>query len=209
MRGSSPRSMSGQQVSKWGRPPRILRHYGSDPRAGLIDWIGTQGGTGSFYNPQGTGQQYPEGTSGSLVWSQASAVLNAIYPTRLLTDESAATFCITQDAQNSWMWLAMSVFEFRPTHVALQQRSDAATQLYGNITIAVSSDNSSWTDVGNITSPTQTTSAWNVGVVTTNHWWRFIRVLMTGQSNTSDNYFCVGEFEIFGEMRLREDLWTP
>jgi hypothetical protein len=115
MRGSSPRSMSGQQVSKWGRPPRILRHYGSDPRAGLIDWIGTQGGTGSFYNPQGTGQQYPEGTSGSLVWSQASAVLNAIYPTRLLTDESAATFCITQDAQNSWMWLAMSVFEFRPT----------------------------------------------------------------------------------------------
>ncbi len=190
--------------------PQISRLYTSDPRAGLVDWLATQGATASFTNPQGmdVGTGSVDSTGG-LIWAKASSILNSAYHPWNLTDNASGTFFITLSQSNSWMWLSTGVFEFRPTHVALRQRSDAATQLYGNCTIAVSVDGSSWTDVGSITSPTQTTGAWNVASLTTDQWWQYIRATQTSQTNTADNYFCVGEFEFFGEMRMREILWTP
>lgn len=91
----------------------------------------------------------------------------------------------------------------KPEAIHIQQRSDGATNLYGNLNVRGSNDFTNWDEnIATFTSPTQSQYAWNTQAIAPGSRapYRYLMILSTGVDSGGANYLIIGEVEIFGTL---------
>lgn len=162
-------------------------------REGAFWWIGTSNGTGDYVNPVNA----PGSPVAATFSSQGSMT-----PITALTDRATSGISsqfFTNNAANSWVqWDLGTGYSLVLNEISLRQRDESGHHWRG-ITIAGSNDGSTWTDIQSITS----TAGQNViedFAITSSTPYRYFRLTHTTGDSSGQNYFTLGEIELFGTL---------
>lgn len=149
---------------------------------GLFYYLGTIRNTQAWANP----------SPSYLTWTASGQFAGS---TVNLTDRSGSEFD-TANVSSSWVKVDLGVGKsLNPSHMRIQQRP-SGVNLYGTVVVEGSNDNSAWTQLGTVTS-VAAVGEWDT-VVLTGQPYRYFRATQTSADRSGNNYFCIGEIELFG-----------
>lgn len=187
-----PRTRAGTPCSVWangaGKVAGRLWELDATDNKGIVWALGTgNDSVPSFVNPA---------TSGRLTLTQSST----IYTVNNLTDrDTILQSGHTNNGGTQWFKFDFGTgLKVDPTHLRIRQRRDDTANLHGNLNIEGSNDNTAWTMLGTLTSPTQTSGTWNQATLTPGASWRYVRLSQIGNNSSGQTYFAAAEAELFG-----------
>lgn len=164
---------------------------------GLINAIGTVGGTEPYSNPI---------TSGKIVGSQTN--VNAGQGPANAFNHSGAIAAVTSNVAGSWWMIDLGVGRAIVLDQFGVQGRDEESALPKNYKIRGSNDGVSWVDLITVVGTAIPRNAWWVGECSDTTKYRYFQFINTGPTSSGDHYLVLGEVELWGtyyEMPLLQD----
>jgi len=128
-----------------------------------------------------------------------------LFPLSRLTDRAGTTTSEWYSINHAGAWFIIDFGPLRAieaTEMRIQQYVGASVY-HGNLTIAGSNDSSTFTQIGTLTSPTQSSYTWNTATISSlGTSYRYIRVLQSSANSGGTNYFSAQEVEFFGKLYI-------
>lgn len=157
---------------------------------GLFYWIGTKEGTQSWSNPIAT----------HLIYANMSSQYDSShFHPEYLFDRQVNDDIATANIPNSFYQIDLVNIAFQPNYYSIRARNYNANNpqswnLLGSV------DTTSWDVLDTVTNNPLSQNQWCSRPVSTNKSYYYFRIVQTGLSTSGDNIFCVGEFEIYGNV---------
>lgn len=167
--------------------------------AGIINGVAKDITTGAWSNPHTAGKI-------AVQTSTLSGGSYAVLVNRTMDE------MYTSPVANSWMQIDFDPTginrRVKATDVSLRQRDTSNNNLFRSIRIDGSIDGTNWTELKSVTSGiTSTAGQWTDFSGLTDMIARYIRVTQTNYDSSGNNYFCLGELEVFGT--VNGDVYVP
>lgn len=179
-------------------PPTLpaTRTFDTTAYDGAVDWIGTDGGQRTYVNPSTDAVHHPVTVSQSSDIDAARTADKAIDhdPTdggnESHTDDTSST---------PWWQIDFGGLRVEVDHYGIQGRDGNANQAPRNWKLQGSQDGSSWTDLDTQSSNTSIgDGTWFDGSVANATSWRYLRIQMTGDNSSGNDFLVMGEVEFWG-----------
>jgi E3 ubiquitin-protein ligase HECTD1 len=175
------------------QPSSVQLNYGFNGDGnGVFYYLGTNGKTSNWSNPH---------QAGSILISMSSFHDNHHNNPHFLVDRATNQNIATANVPNSWYKVNLGLISLIPNYYSIRNRDDAH---HGpaNWKLQASNDDSNWVDLdvrnNNPLSQNQWFSApiLNQGIA-----YKYFRLFQHGLSTSNTNYFCIGEFELYGTVK--------
>lgn len=155
---------------------------------GLFYYLGSSKRTTTWSNPH---------LSGIVEGSMSSAYEPSFNRPDFLFDRLPNYAIATSDAPNSWYKVDLKAAKVKPNYYSIRAR-DYPNNNPSNWKLQGSEDGSTWTDLDSQQNRNLQQNEWSSHSVSSSTYFRYFRLLQTGLSTNGDNYFCVGEMELYG-----------
>jgi hypothetical protein len=150
---------------------------------------------GQGYDPAGTWAN-PH-TAGEITLVPSTTLTGDILASIVNRDSSDTVIASVPD---NWLSVDLGVNRtLIPTKYSFRQRL-AGGNLVVNLKFQGSVDNNNWTDLTTSDAPTVANDVWTSFSVVTVSSYRFFRIQKIGLDHDGANYFCIGEWELYGTL---------
>lgn len=180
-------------------PGTVVLPYSTDAGMdGLVDHLGTNGGTEAFSNPVTVGGRMSVGSTASVGSNFA----------KTLTDKTSTTIWQSSTSSNAWAapgasavwdlgpWRSMSV-----TRVGMKSRHDANVAHPENWALEGSNDGVMWLPLASVSGAGWTAAdQWKSWLATDDTPVRYLRARLTGNNSSGGSAFLAGGIEFWGTL---------
>lgn len=159
---------------------------------GLIYWLGTDGGATAFVSPYG----------GDVLVTVSSSDHPATEGPQHLVDRTA-TGWVSSPSAGQWLKVQTVTGALQLSALRLRQRTNYSSELFRNLTVHGSNDNSTWTELAQKTDFAGGMGAWETwdGIGATEAF-TYHRITQSGNNSSGSGWFCMAEVELFGTFML-------
>lgn len=183
-----------------------LLTWDGDEYDGIVDWMGTNGGTVAFANPGDPGTVRDE--TFSIAYSSR---FSASYSELFATDHLNVDYeYLSQNNSNSW-WRVDFGGEraFQVTHYGIHGHGNNSYHLR-SWKLQGSQDASAWTDLDVQSDNTSINNlTWFSAPISDTTAWRYLRILSTGLNSGNNFYLAIGEIDFWGGLVSTVRLILP
>lgn len=167
--------------------------YSSDGDAnGAFYFLGTDQGQAGWVNPQ----------TGGFITVTASGILAGQGGLEVIVDRQASHFHTTNSAP-AWIKADLQGCKLRLNTWSYRYRDNSTADSPVGLLLEASNDNSTWVTVDSRTGLTVVISGWLTFVVAgQTNYYRYFRLSVIQPNSSGNAYLTIGEFEIYGRLKL-------